>query len=131
VGDRPPRRLPRHALAQAVQGRYEEIFEMVQAELRRSGFEELVRAGMVLTGGASKMEGVVELAEEMLQMPVRVGVPQHVTGLGEVVNNPVHATGVGLLLMGSQIEHPRRPVIPTGRAGSFFKRIKEWYRGEF
>ena len=63
VGDRPPRRLPRHALAQAVQGRYEEIFEMVQAELRRSGFEELVRAGMVLTGGAAKMEGVVELAE--------------------------------------------------------------------
>jgi cell division ATPase FtsA len=105
VGDRPPRRMPRHSLAQAVQGRYEEIFEMVQAELRRSGFEELVRAGMVLTGGASKMEGVVELAEEMLQMPVRVGIPQHVTGLGDVVGNPVHATGVGLLLMGSQIEH--------------------------
>jgi cell division protein FtsA len=131
VGDRPPRRLPRHALAQAVQGRYEEIFEMVQAELRRSGFEELVRAGMVLTGGASKMEGVVELAEEMLQMPVRVGIPQHVTGLGEVVGNPVHATGVGLLLMGSQIEHPRRPVIATGRAGSFFNKLKDWYRGEF
>src|SRR3546814_2808345 len=69
---------------------------MVQAELRRSGFEQHVRAGMVLTGGASKMEGVVELAEEMLQMPVRVGIPQHVTGLGEVVNNPVHASGVGL-----------------------------------
>jgi len=131
VGDRPPRRMPRHALAQAVQGRYEEIFEMVQAELRRSGFEELVRAGMVLTGGASKMEGVVELAEEMLQMPVRVGIPQHVTGLGEVVGNPVHATGVGLLLMGSQIEHPRRPSLPTGRAGSMFKKLKTWFRGEF
>jgi cell division protein FtsA len=104
---------------------------MVQAELRRSGFEQHVRAGMVLTGGASKMEGVVELAEEMLQMPVRVGIPQHVTGLGEVVGNPVHATGVGLLLMGSQIEHPRRPVIPTGRAGSFFYKLKNWYRGEF
>ena len=131
VGDRPPRRMPRHALAQAVQGRYEEIFEMVQAELRRSGFEELVRAGMVLTGGASKMEGVVELAEEMLQMPVRVGIPQHVTGLGEVVGNPVHATGVGLLLMGSQIEHPRRPSLPTGKAGSWFKKLQNWYRGEF
>ena len=131
VGDRPPRRLPRHALAQAVQGRYEEIFEMVQAELRRSGFEELVRAGMVLTGGASKMEGVIELAEEMLQMPVRVGIPQHVSGLGEVMGNPVHATGVGLLLMGSQIEHPRRPVIPAGRAVGWFKKLKHWYRGEF
>ena len=109
----------------------EEIFEMVQAELRRSGFEPHVRAGMVLTGGAAKMEGVVELAEEMLQMPVRVGIPQHVTGLGEVVGNPVHATGVGLLLMGSQIEHPRRPVLPAGRAGSFFKKVKDWYKGAF
>ena len=131
VGDRPPRRLPRQSLAQAVQARYEEIFEMVQAELRRSGFEELVRAGMVLTGGASKMEGVVELAEEMLQMPVRIGIPQHVTGLGEVVNNPVHATGVGLLLMGSQIEHPRRPSLPVGRAGTLFNKLKNWFRGEF
>jgi cell division protein FtsA len=131
VGDRPPRRMPRASLAQAVQARYEEIFEMVQAELRRSGFEHHVRAGMVLTGGAAKMEGVVELAEEMLQMPVRVGIPQHVTGLGEVVGNPVHATGVGLLLMGSQIEHPRRPVISTGRAGTFLSKLKNWYRGEF
>ena len=90
VGDRPPRRLARQSLAEAVQNRYEEIFEMVQAELRRSGFEELVRAGMVLTGGAARMEGVVELAEEMLHMPVRVGIPQHVSGLGEVVGNPVH-----------------------------------------
>jgi cell division protein FtsA len=64
-------------------------------------------------------------------MPVRVGIPQHVTGLGEVVGNPVHATGVGLLLMGSQIENPRRPTIVTGRAGSLFNRLKSWYRGEF
>jgi cell division protein FtsA len=131
VGDRPPRRLARQALAEAVQNRYEEIFEMVQAELRRAGFEELVRAGLVLTGGASKMEGVVELAEEMLHMPVRVGIPQHVSGLGEVVGNPVHATGVGLLLWGSQIEHPRRPVVPTGRVGTWANKLRTWYRGEF
>ncbi|HEY4582460.1 MAG TPA: cell division protein FtsA [Lysobacter sp.] len=131
VGDRPPRRMPRASLAQAVQARYEEIFEMVQAELRRSGFEQHVRAGMVLTGGASKMEGVDVLAEEMLQMPVRMGIPQHVTGLGEVVGNPVHATGVGLLLMGSQIENPRRPMLPAGRAVGFLSRLKNWYRGEF
>ncbi len=132
VGDRPPKRMPRHALAQAVQGRYEEIFEMVQAELRRSGFEELVRAGMVLTGGASKMEGVVELAEEMLQMPVRVGIPQHVAGLAEVVGNPVHATGVGLLLMGSRMEGPKaRPLLPAGRGMGFLKKFKDWYNGQF
>jgi cell division protein FtsA len=131
VGDRPPRRLARQRLAETVQSRYEEIFEMVQAELRRSGFEELVRAGLVLTGGASRMEGVVELAEEMLHMPVRIGIPQHVTGLGEVTGNPVHATGVGLLLWGSAIEHPRRPSLASGKAGSFLSRIKNWYRGEF
>ena len=131
VGDRPPRRLPRHALAQAVQARYEEIFEMVQAELRRSGFEQHVRAGMVLTGGASKMEGVVELAEEMLQMPVRIGIPQHVSGLGEVTGNPVHATGVGLLLMGSQIENPRRSMVPTGKVGGMLGKLLKWFRGEF
>ena len=131
VGDRPPRRLPRHALAQAVQARYEEIFEMVQAELRRSGFEQHVRAGMVLTGGASKMEGVVELAEEMLQMPVRIGIPQHVSGLGEVTGNPVHATGVGLLLMGSQIENPRRSRVPAGKVGGLYGKLSKWLRGEF
>ena len=114
-----------------MQNRYDEIFEMVQAEMPRSGFEELVRAGMVLTGGSSRMEGVVELAEEMLHMPVRVGIPQHVSGLGEVVGNPVHATGVGLLLMGSQIENPRRPTISAGRAGTLFGKLKSWYRGEF
>ena len=131
VGDRPPRRLPRHALAQAVQARYEEIFEMVQAELRRSGFEQRVRAGLVLTGGAAKMEGVVELAEEMLQMPVRIGIPQHVGGLGEVVGNPVHATGVGLLLMGAQMESPKRPSLPVGKVGGVVDRFFKWFRGEF
>ena len=85
-----------------------------------------MRAGVVLTGGASKMEGVVELAEEMLQMPVRIGIPQHVTGLGEVVGNPVYSTAVGLLLMGSQLEHPRRPSLPAGRAGSVLKKLKSW-----
>jgi len=131
IGDHPPRRLLRQTLAHAAQQRYEEIFEMVQAELRRSGFEQHVRAGIVLTGGAAKMEGVVELAEEMLQMPVRVGYPQHIEGLGGVVGNPVHATGVGLLLMGSQIEHPRRPTLSSGRSGGWFKKFKTWFNGEF
>ncbi len=131
VGDRPPRRMARQTLAEAVQNRYEEIFEMVAAELRRSGYEEMVRAGLVLTGGASRMEGVVELAEEMLHMPVRVGIPQYVSGLGEVISNPVHATGVGLLLWGSQIEHPRRPTLPSGRVGSALGKLKRWFKGEF
>ncbi len=131
VGDRAPRRLARQALAEAVQNRYEEIFELVQAELRRAGYEELVRAGMVLTGGSARMEGVVELAEEMLHMPVRVGIPQHITGLGDVINNPVHATGVGLLLWGRQMEAGPRPSMSAGKAGEAFTRFRTWFRSAF
>jgi len=128
---RPPQRMPRHILAQAVQSRYEEIFEMVQAELRRSGFESHIRAGIVLAGGAAKMEGVVELAEEMLQMPVNIGTAQHLCGLSEVLSNPACATAAGLLLLGSQIEQPLRPVRLGGRASKWFDRLKNWFRGEF
>lgn len=131
VGDRPPRRLARQALAEAVQRRYEEIFEMVQAELCRSGWEELVRAGLVLTGGSARMEGVVELAEEMLHMPVRIGIPQQVTGLGEVLGNPIHATGVGLLLWGVQAAHPPRPQHGPTRFSGLLERLRRWYRDEF
>jgi len=131
AGGRPSQRMPRHTLAQAVQSRYEEIFEMVHAELRRSGFESHVRAGMVLAGGAAKMEGVVELAEEMLQMPVHVGVARHLSGLSEIVSNPACATAAGLLLLGSQIEQPLRPVRTSGRAGKWLGRLKNWFRGEF
>lgn len=98
VGDRPPRDLSRQALAEVVEPRYEELFSLVQTELRRSGFENLVAAGMVLTGGTSKMEGVIELAEEIFHMPVRVGSPQNTKGLSEIVNNPIYSTGVGLVL---------------------------------
>ncbi len=121
-------------LAEVVQKRYEEIFEMVQAELRRSGYEELVAAGIVLTGGGSKMEGVVELAEEMFHMPVRVGVPQYVSGLSDVVSNQIHATGVGLLLYGSQQSggsaRTASPVANDG-VGSLWDRFKRWFSGEF
>src|SRR3972149_2753010 len=102
VGDRPSRRLARQTLAEVVQPRYEELFSLVQAELRRSGYEELIAAGVVLTGGSSKMEGAVELAEEIFHMPVRVGIPQFVSGLSDVVKNPIYSTGVGLLLFGQK-----------------------------
>ncbi|MCV6622543.1 MAG: cell division protein FtsA [Cellvibrionaceae bacterium] len=100
VGDREPRDLSRQALAEVVEPRYDELFTLVQAELRRSGYEDLVAAGIVLTGGTSKMEGVVELAEEIFHMPVRLGAPQNVTGLSDIVNNPIYSTGVGLLNYG-------------------------------
>jgi cell division protein FtsA len=98
VGDRPTRRLARQNLAEAVQPRYEEIFEMVQADLRRSGREEWVHAGIVLTGGAARMEGALDLAEELFHMPVRLGSPKYTGSLADVVQNPRFATACGLLL---------------------------------
>ncbi len=97
VGDRPARELSRRALADVVEPRYDELFRLIHAELRRSGFEELMAAGVVLTGGTSKMEGVVELAEKIFDMPVRLGVPHNIEGLVDVVRNPIYATSVGLL----------------------------------
>ena len=100
VGDRPPRRLARQTLAEIVEPRFEELFGLIRNELRRSGFEESTPAGIIITGGSSKMEGAVELAEEIFHVPVRLGSPQYVEGLIDVVRNPIHATGVGLLLYG-------------------------------
>ncbi len=132
VGDRPPRQLARQTLAEVVEPRYEELLILVQAELRRSGFEELLAAGVVLTGGSSKMEGVIELAEEVFHLPVRLGLPQHVGGLVEAVRNPIHATGVGLLLFGNQVETTGKP---ETKSGSGFKemltRMKSWFQGNF
>ncbi len=131
VGDRPPRRLARQTLAEVVEPRYEELFSLVHGELRRSGFEDLCAAGIVLTGGSSKMEGAVELAEEVFHMPVRLGEPGYVTGLSDVVRNPIHATGVGLLLFGVQ-NNARRTHMPMGGgAKALWERMKSWFQGNF
>ena len=98
VGDRPARRLARQTLAEVVEPRYEELFGLAREELRRSGFEEIIAAGIVLTGGSAKMEGAIELAEEVFHVPVRLGLPQHISGLSDVVRNPIYSTGAGLLL---------------------------------
>jgi len=132
VGDRPDRRLARQTLAEVVEPRYEELFTLIQAELRRSGFEDLCAAGVVITGGSSKMEGAVELAEEIFHMPVRLGIPQYISGLVDVVRNPVYSTGVGLLLFGYQNRAMRET---EARMGSGFRgvlrRMKSWFQGNF
>ncbi len=127
VGDRQPRDLSRQALAEVVEPRYDELFTLVQAELRRSGFEDLIAAGIVLTGGTSKMEGVVELAEEIFHMPVRLGVPQGVRGLKDIVNNPIYSTGVGLLLYGLQQSREGSRKNASLEDDSFWGRIKKWF----
>jgi cell division protein FtsA len=129
VGDRPSRRLARHTLAEVVEPRYEELFTLIANELRRSNFEDIIAAGVVLTGGSSKMEGAVELAEEVFHMPVRLGMPQFVKGLGEVVRNPIHATGVGILIYAR--DKAERGVDTAVRGGlrEVWSRMKAWFQG--
>jgi cell division protein FtsA len=132
VGDRPRRRLSKRALAEVIEPRYEELFRLVQAELRRSGFEDSVASGVVLTGGASLMPGALELAENIFRMPVRLGIPQGVSGLSEVIHSPIYATAVGLLLSGKQHLFDRRMNIPS-QAGvkDLWGRMKNWFQGNF
>ncbi|MGE0384843.1 MAG: cell division protein FtsA [Gammaproteobacteria bacterium] len=132
VGDRAPRRLVRQRLAEVVQPRYEELFELVQHRLEAGGFKEMVAAGIVLTGGGAKMEGAIDLAEEVFHMPVRAGVPHSVTGLADVVRNPVYATGVGLLQFGArQGRDARRPQRLEGGMRGVWDRMKNWFHGNF
>ena len=134
VGERPPRDLSRQSLAEVVEPRYDELFTLVQAELRRSGFEDMVPAGVVLTGGTSKMEGAVELAEEIFHMPVRVGYPQTVRGLNDIVRNPIYATSVGLLQYG--LSHRlddglSSPGKSAEQAEGLWSRIRSWLQSNF
>jgi len=132
VGDRAPRRLARQTLAEVVEPRYEELLTLVLNELRRSGFEDLCAAGVVLTGGCAKMEGVIELAEEVFHVPVRLGMPGNVSGLVDVVRNPIYATGVGLLIYGShQNKEGRRAREAEWGAKSLWERMKSWFQGNF
>jgi cell division protein FtsA len=130
VGDREARDMSRQLLAEVVEPRYDELFTLVQAELRRSGFEQLLAAGVVLTGGTSKMEGVTELAEEIFHLPVRIGAPANVKGLSDIVNNPIYSTGVGLLHFG--VEQQRKDGFDDsgkGPANNVLEHIKGWFQG--
>jgi cell division protein FtsA len=133
VGDRQPRDLSRQALAEVVEPRYDELFTLIQAELRRSGYEDLIAAGIVLTGGTSKMEGVIELAEEIFHMPVRLGAPQNIRGLSDIVNNPIYSTGVGLLIyaMKQQQGSSRASTTAKESQGSIFSKIKKIFQSNF
>ncbi|WP_347330802.1 cell division protein FtsA [Marinimicrobium locisalis] len=132
VGDREPRDLSRQALAEVVEPRYDELFTLVQAELRRSGFEDLIAAGIVLTGGTSKMEGVVELAEEIFHMPVRLGAPQNTRGLKDIVNNPIYSTGVGLLQYAIKQQQEGRSITHVRENDeSWFTRLKKLFQSHF
>ncbi|MDY0213178.1 MAG: cell division protein FtsA [Desulfuromonadaceae bacterium] len=131
VGGREPRVLSRQLLAEILEPRVEEIFNLINREIIKSGYEDMIASGIVLTGGTSILPGMPELAEQIFSMPVRRGVPQGVGGLIDVVNSPVYATGVGLVIYGSQ--HQALENFKRGEQGLFDKvmqRMKEWF-GEF
>lgn len=132
IGERPSRQISRLNLAEIVEPRYEELLLLVQSELRRSGFEDLIAAGIVLSGGSARVEGLVELAEEIFHMPVRLGLPQYVSGLGDVIRNPAFATGVGLLLFGRQ-HGPLGEKGALGEGGfkSMWNKMKSWFQSNF
>ncbi|MDX3772541.1 cell division protein FtsA [Chromatiaceae bacterium AAb-1] len=132
VGGRASRSMSRHTLAEVVEPRYQELFELVLEEIRSSGLEEQIAAGVVLTGGTAKMEGAVEFAEDIFQMPVRLGYPMHVTGLKEYVQDPAYASVVGLLLYGKDMRGQQRTSAMTrDSVSNFIKRITNWFKGEF
>ncbi len=132
VGDRPPRDLSRQALAEVVEPRYDELFTLVQAEIRRSGLEDLIPAGIVLTGGTSRMEGAVELAEEIFHMPVRVGYPQSISGLKDILRNPIYSTGVGLLHYGAEnFDNYYSSLHTPSGISRFVDNLKNWFQENF
>jgi cell division protein FtsA len=131
VGDRPARRLARQTLAEIVEPRYEELFNLIREELRRSGFEELIAAGLVLTGGSARMEGAIELAEEIFHVPVRLGIPAQVNGL-DAIRNPIYSTGVGLLQYArDNVTSSGRVAMLAGNVAGMYDRMRGWFRGHF
>lgn len=131
VGDRPSRQLSRKTLAEVIEPRYEELYTLIQQEIRRSGLQDFIASGIVLTGGSARIEGAAELAEEVFHMPVRVGYPQNVSGLSDVVNNPMYATGVGLLLYARSENVRKRSPFWTDQATSLWSRMQEWFQNSF
>jgi cell division protein FtsA len=129
VGGRRPRLLSRQMLCEIVQPRMEEIFTLVELEVRRAGFMRQVAAGVVVTGGSSIMEGVPELAEQIFDLPVRLGTPTGVGGLKEVVSSPMYATGVGLVLYGREhLDHRRFDRFSERTlVDKVIKRMMQWF----
>ncbi|MFC0117818.1 cell division protein FtsA [Pseudoalteromonas xiamenensis] len=131
VGGRPARLMSRHTLSEVVEPRFRELFELAYEEIRSAGFEEQIAAGVVLTGGTAKMQGALEVAEEIFQMPVRVGKPLGVVGLTDYVNDPAFATAVGLLQYGRTLQTMNAQKSKDNQQDSWWSRMTKWFQGEF
>jgi cell division protein FtsA len=132
VDGRDARQLSVQTLAEVLEPRIVELYELVLSELRRSGMEDMIASGIVITGGSAMMRGMVELGEEIFHMPVRMGLPRYVGGLSEVVSNPRYATGVGLVLMGKQqLERHLTGQLESTSFGRLLEKMKSWFQGNF
>jgi cell division protein FtsA len=132
VGDRGPRELSRQTLAEVIEPRVEELYSLIQRELRSSGLEELLSSGIVVTGGSALMKGMVELGEEVFHMPVRVGLPNYTGALSEVVRSPRYATAMGLLHAGiEQVKRERHARLQGQGFKEVLERMKGWFKGNF
>ena len=133
VGGRNPRVLQRQILSEILEPRVEEIFHLVHQEVVRSGFEDRIAAGLILTGGCAILEGMPELAEQVFNLPVRRGVPKGVGGLADVVKSPMYATAVGLVLAGSRSKMEEKIATTNDRKGiaKVSTRVREWFNEIF
>ncbi len=132
IGERGPRMLSRQALAAVIEPRVEELFSLVQQVVRESGYEELLSSGVVLTGGTALMDGMVELGEDIFLKPVRLGVPDYVGNLSDVVKSPRFSTAMGLL-QEARVQRLRGRRVASTRGGvkDIFQRMREWFVGNF
>jgi cell division protein FtsA len=131
MGGRGPRNLPRQILGEILEPRTEEIFTLVQREIYRAGVEHLICSGVVITGGSALLEGCTDLAESIFNLPTRLGRPRGIGGLVDVVNNPMYATGVGLVVYGARNRHKTAKKFRIRDANIFHRivtRMKRWFK---
>jgi len=128
MGGRKPRKLPRQILGEILEPRIEEIFTLIKREIFRSGMDNVITSGIVLTGGSSLLHGITDIAESIFDVPSRLGTPRGISGLIDVVNNPMYATGVGLVLYGAKNQPEKKFRI---RDSNIFHRVmtrmKRWF----
>jgi cell division protein FtsA len=132
MGGRPPRTLSRRNLAEIIEPRMEELLLLIQAEIRKSGFEEVIGSGIVLTGGSSRIEGMMDLAEEIFHLPVRQGFPNYEGSLSDVIHNPIYSTGIGLAQFGhANLGQVKQRSHKPSAVTSMIERMKSWFKGSF
>jgi len=129
MGGQPPRKLPRQILAEILEPRMEEIFTLVQREIYRAGMENVINSGIVITGGTALLDGITDVAESIFNLPTRLGRPSGISGLVDVVNNPMYATGVGLVLYGARMQPSKKFRIRDKNIfNGIMGRMKKWFK---